>query len=211
LDVRDRCLDYNKQYSKANKEIIAKQRKQHYDENREVLIEKSKQYQDDNKEATVKRLKQWKEKNKEHCAEYGKQYREGLNKETYNKSQRQYQKEHPEKFRGYYHKRNALKLELLSTLTPEQWGVIKQCFNSCCAYCGKEAHLEQEHFIALSKGGEYTHNNILPACKNCNSSKNNKDFFEWYPKYKYYSKKREKQILEFLNYKNGIHQLALAF
>mgnify|MGYP003489420683 CR=1 FL=1 len=79
---------------------------------------------------------------------------------------------------------------------------IKLEFNNKCAYCGKEKPLSQEHFVALSKGGEFTINNIIPSCQNCNSSKRATDFFEWYPKFKHYSKKREQIILKFLNYNN---------
>ena len=60
--------------------------------------------------------------------------------------------------------------------------------------------LEQEHFIPLSKGGGYSMGNIIPACRACNASKSDKDFFEWYPEYKYYSEERENKILDFLGY-----------
>lgn len=95
-------------------------------------------------------------------------------------------------------------------LNIERWNQIQDAFGWKCAYCGKEDKLEQEHFIALSNGGEYTSNNIIPSCRICNSSKSNKDFFEWYPKYKHYSKTREYKILKHLNYyKDKSQQLAL--
>ena len=106
-------------------------------------------------------------------------------------------------------KRRAAKKQLSNSLTTKQWNKIKEHFDNKCAYCGKELPLAQEHFIPLSDGGEYTHNNIIPACKSCNSSKKNKSFFDWYPKYKRYSKKREKNILKFLGYKNEVQQLKL--
>lgn len=106
--------------------------------------------------------------------------------------------------------RRARESKLAYTFSISEWEYCKMKFDNKCAYCGRESPLHQEHFIALSKSGEYTHNNILPACRSCNASKNNKDFFEWYPKYRHYSKKREKFILEYLNYKNNKQQLALA-
>lgn len=108
-------------------------------------------------------------------------------------------------------KRIAKKRSLPFALVTKQWEQIKLYFNNTCCYCDKPLSLAQEHFIPLNKGGEYTTNNIIPSCLSCNSSKNDKDFFTWYPKYEHYSKKREKKILEFLNYKNGIQQLALTF
>lgn len=108
------------------------------------------------------------------------------------------------------HKRKAIKKNLLCNFTIEQWEKCKEYFNNRCAYCGAEMPLTQDHFIALSKGGEYTSNNIIPSCQRCNSSKSNKDFFEWYPKSKYYSKEKEEKILKYLHYnKNKIQQLKL--
>lgn len=106
-------------------------------------------------------------------------------------------------------RRRSLKRKLETTLTLNQWENIKIHFNNKCCYCNRELPLEQEHFIALSVMGEYTINNIIPACKSCNASKSNKIFNEWYPKYKYYSKKREKIILSFLGYTKGIQQLKI--
>lgn len=99
-------------------------------------------------------------------------------------------------------KRESLKLKLKSDFTLIQWQKCKQFFNNKCAYCDKEKKLQQEHFIPLSKDGEYTKNNIIPACGKCNSSKGNKDFFKWYSKQEFYSKEREQKILKYLNYDN---------
>jgi hypothetical protein len=51
--------------------------------------------------------------------------------------------------------------------------------------------------------------NIIPSCMKCNISKNNSDFFIWYPKQPSYSKSREKKILKYLGYKDKIQQLSL--
>jgi len=106
-------------------------------------------------------------------------------------------------------RRRAKKKKLSSTLTVAQWEGIKQHFNNQCCYCGKELPLTIEHFVPISKNGEYTTNNIICSCLSCNSSKGNKDFFEFYPTYKYYSKKREKAILDFLHYNNGNQQISI--
>jgi 5-methylcytosine-specific restriction endonuclease McrA len=104
----------------------------------------------------------------------------------------------------------ARKRDLPSTLTMEQWDTIKYAFDNKCCYCGQEKPLEQEHFIPLSKGGEYAHNNIVPACRSCNARKFNTPFEIWFPKQEFYSKKREQRILKFLNYKSDTQQLSLS-
>src|SRR5665648_822068 len=106
-------------------------------------------------------------------------------------------------------RRRTRKLKLPATLTNEQWEIIKQKFGNKCAYCGKEKPLAQEHFLAISKGGEYTADNIIPACQSCNSSKGMRFFFDWYPKFAHYSKVREKTLLNYLGYKCGNQQLSL--
>jgi 5-methylcytosine-specific restriction endonuclease McrA len=71
-------------------------------------------------------------------------------------------------------------------------------FNYECCYCGSTINLEQEHFIPLSLNGGYTKDNIMVACRSCNSSKNNHNFFDWYQRQSYYSKQREIKIIEYL-------------
>ena len=107
-------------------------------------------------------------------------------------------------------KRRSLKIKLETSFTNNQWEKCKKYFNNKCAYCGKEKELTQDHFVPLSKHGEYTKNNIVPACKSCNSRKHNKNFFEWYPRQEFYTKQRELKILQYLNYdpKTKIQQLA---
>jgi len=161
----------------------------YHQENKEYY----KQYRQENKEIIAERMKQYQQDNKERIAEKDKRY---------------YQ-ENPEKRALYKQRREARKRQLDSTLTFEQWEQIKQDFNHECAYCGKENKLEQEHFLPLSKGGEYTHNNIVPACRSCNGSKGDKLFHEWYPSYEHYSKAREKHLLQHLGYNDNKQQLSI--
>ena len=195
------CKEKNKKYYKNNKEALKEYFKQYNKENKEALKEYFKQYREDNKEA----IKQWREANKEAI----KQYKED-NKEAIREYKKQYREEHRDICNMSTQKRRAKLKQLPDTLTVEQWDNIKQYFNNSCAYCGEEKPLAQEHFIALSKGGEYTHNNIIPSCKSCNSSKSNKIFEGWYSKQKYYSNKREQKIYKFLNYNKGEQQLIMS-
>jgi 5-methylcytosine-specific restriction endonuclease McrA len=197
--------EYQRQYRQKNKEKIAKTKKVHYQKNKEQVLEHQKEYQQRNKEKISERRKRYYQKNKCRIAEYQKN-----NKEKIAEYRKDYVKENKEKFVLYRRKRDSLKKELQHTLTASQWSKIKTDFDNCCAYCGKKKKLEQEHFIPLTKGGEYTHNNIIPACKSCNSSKYNRDFFEWFKSYEYYSEEREKKILKYLDYdKTHTQQLSI--
>ena len=114
-----------------------------------------------------------------------------------------------EKMRVYRQTRRARKENLPSSLTVEEWINIKAEFENRCAYCGKDTPLTQDHFIPLSKHGEYTRDNIIPACPSCNNGKNASNPFEWYPMQSFYSKGRESKILKHLGYKNNKQQLSL--
>ena len=58
--------------------------------------------------------------------------------------------------------------------TLEEWELRKQIYNYRCVYCKKKTILEKDHIIPLSKGGSNNIDNIVPACKHCNSGKNNR-------------------------------------
>lgn len=215
----NKIIEYNEAYRTENRDTITERNRdwrnsnvvhraeyakeymvEYYKENKDILSEKKKKYKGRYSETK----KKWYMDNKELIMAY---YIKNKGKRT--EYRKIYVRENKEKFRGYNQKREAIKNKLAHTLTHTQWGDIKNYFNNKCCYCGKELQLQQEHFLALSKGGEYTLNNILPACISCNSSKNAEDFFIWYAKYRYYNKTRERKILKFLNYNNKFQQLAL--
>jgi len=170
------------------------------------------------KECNAKIFKEYRLKNLEKIALNKKKWRENNNKHV-NAYARAYRKNNAEQFNGYRTARRTRVKQLKSTLDHNKWLRIKKEFDYKCAYCGitETEHmtitgygLAREHFIPLDKGGEFSHDNIIPSCKKCNSSKFNKDFFEWYPTYEYYDKQREKFILKYLKYTTeDTQQLAL--
>jgi len=108
-----------------------------------------------------------------------------------------------------YERRRTREHNLDNNFTPEQWEQCKKDFNRTCAYCETTKKLTIEHFIPVSKLGELTSANVLPACSSCNSSKGNRDFKTWFPNQPFYSPEREQKILSYLGYHNGIQQLSL--
>jgi len=189
LDNKTEMSDIRKEYYRINKEAIKKRVKKYRENHKDIEAARHKKYYVDNYEMIIEK----RNNNKIIIAEKAKEYNKN-NREKHNNTEQ---------------KRQAKKKALPHTLTVKQWETIKLKFNNKCAYCGEDKSLAKDHFLALTKGGEYSHNNIIPTCQNCNSSKGNKDFFEWFPKYKYYSKKREIKILEFLGYDNEIQQFKI--
>lgn len=121
---------------------------------------------------------------------------------------REYQKKNLEKFRNYNQKRRATERELICNFSQEDWKACLKFFNYCCSYCGMsqsdcqnkfKVGLQQEHVIPVTSGGDYTNNNIIPACKSCNSSKNDKEILGWYRQKDFYSLERERRVFFYLS------------
>ena len=64
-------------------------------------------------------------------------------------------------------------------LTVEQWAALVEAWAGC-AYCGaSDRALQRDCVLALSRGGRYTLDNIVPACRSCNTSKCNHEVTTW--------------------------------
>ncbi|MHB1490970.1 MAG: HNH endonuclease [Cellulomonas sp.] len=64
-------------------------------------------------------------------------------------------------------------------LTDEQWAALQEAWGGC-AYCGaSDRPLQRDCVLALSRGGRYTLDNIVPACGSCNASKCNDEVTSW--------------------------------
>ncbi len=49
-----------------------------------------------------------------------------------------------------------------------------------CVYCSADTEISIDHMIPRIKGGTDISDNLVCACKTCNSSKGKKDLMEWY-------------------------------
>ncbi|MCC8243395.1 HNH endonuclease [Saccharothrix luteola] len=64
-------------------------------------------------------------------------------------------------------------------LSAVQWTALKEAWGGC-AYCGSAGvPLQKDCVQALSRGGRYTLDNIVPACGSCNASKCNDEVTGW--------------------------------
>lgn len=61
---------------------------------------------------------------------------------------------------------------VINTLNPEEWIWLQSAYGHQCAYCGDHAsQLTPDHVIPLSRGGNNSLSNIVPACLSCNTRK----------------------------------------
>lgn len=63
-------------------------------------------------------------------------------------------------------------------LTPAQWTAIQTAWGAC-AYCGGPGPWQKDCVLPLSRGGRYTVENVVPACRSCNASKSNDEVTGW--------------------------------
>jgi 5-methylcytosine-specific restriction endonuclease McrA len=92
------------------------------------------------------------------------------------------QQRHKDKARDH-NKRLRIGRIMHNGVTLCQWIGIQRWHGYRCAYCGVHRQqlrklgksLEMDHYIPLSKGGENSAGNIVPACMKCNRAKSDAD------------------------------------
>jgi 5-methylcytosine-specific restriction endonuclease McrA len=94
----------------------------------------------------------------------------------------QWTAEHPESKRAAEERRRARKAKSpMNDLTTVQWQERLHEYNNHCAYClaplGDEPTMD--HMTPLSRGGDHTLSNVVPACGTCNSKKGTKTLLEY--------------------------------
>lgn len=56
---------------------------------------------------------------------------------------------------------------------------LKMVLPQACCYCGSRESLSVDHLISTKKGGKNCGDNLVWACRSCNSSKSARDVLEW--------------------------------
>lgn len=84
--------------------------------------------------------------------------------------------------------------------THHEWKDVVIFFGGECAYCGKTMkkgeRLTRDHLVPVSEGGLTTSENIVPACKSCNSSKGAMEWRAWFMKQPFFSQERMNKIYQ---------------
>lgn len=114
---------------------------------------------------------------------------------------KKWQKENPDRLRQYNKKRQNKNHKI----SLWEWIACKEYFNYTCAYCGVHEvehynkHKQQFHKEHFEHDGLDDLSNCLPSCKDCNSSKWEFDFTDWYiPDNPVYSQERYDKIIKWL-------------
>ncbi|MDP1792897.1 MAG: HNH endonuclease [Acidimicrobiales bacterium] len=85
----------------------------------------------------------------------------------------------PSRRQRYAKRRTKRMARVEHDLTDDQWFDLKRAWMGC-AYCGVSAEdLQRDCVLAISRGGRYTLDNVVPACRSCNASKCNDEVTGW--------------------------------
>jgi 5-methylcytosine-specific restriction endonuclease McrA len=180
---------YINAWRQANPERRAEERRRY--KARPDFKAKQQAYYQENKEQLLAYLAQYREAHREELRAKDRE-RLASNRDAINARRRQRYAANPEHFRAQKRRSSVVNLDkilfynkhrrakktgaTLNDLTLAQWQEIKAHYGQRCVYCGRKMQrLTLDHIIPLSKGGNHTATNIVPACLSCNSRKNNRE------------------------------------
>lgn len=88
----------------------------------------------------------------------------------------------------------SLLIELTPKLAKKRYRQsIYEAWDCKCAYCGDEA-TSLDHIIPRFRSGSSNRNNLLPACRRCNTNKASAKMEDWYYQQHYFTEERMANI-----------------
>jgi 5-methylcytosine-specific restriction endonuclease McrA len=82
-----------------------------------------------------------------------------------------YHRSHPEVLRAKSNAYRARARAAAGQFTSAEWLALVARYDGRCAYRGEVAPLQVDHRTPLTRGGANSIDNILPACRKCNTEK----------------------------------------
>ena len=88
----------------------------------------------------------------------------------------------------------ALLIELTPKLAKKRYRQsIYEAWDCKCGYCGDDA-TSLDHIVPRFKSGTSNRNNLVPACRRCNSNKASAKMEEWYEQQEFFTQARMDKI-----------------
>ncbi len=190
--------EWGAKYREKNHEKILKRQRLRYERIRKEAGPKAPRPPKKEKTSEECRAYQraWYQKNIEKMRAYGRDWARAhpetvrANGERYRRENRghllaqakEWKRKNPEKVAAIKQARYARKKGAEGRLSAEEWATLLALFDNKCAYCGvplDNRNRTRDHKIPLVRGGSNRSDNILPACRSCNSRKNTKTHEEF--------------------------------
>ena len=88
----------------------------------------------------------------------------------------------------------ALLIELTPKLAKKRYRQsIYEAWEGKCGYCGDDA-TSLDHIIPRFRSGSSNRNNLIPACRRCNTNKASSKMEEWYEQQEFFAQARMDRI-----------------
>jgi hypothetical protein len=88
----------------------------------------------------------------------------------------------------------ALLIELTPKLAKKRYRQsIYEAWEGKCGYCGDDA-TSLDHIVPRFRSGNSNRNNLIPACRRCNTNKASSKMEEWYQQQEFFSQARMDKI-----------------
>lgn len=124
-----------------------------------------------NRDREIARCSKWNKENSSRVARNMQRCRD-RRPEFYRQYAISYAKKNPDRVALHdKNKRFKRRSKIVFPISFSEWKFIKDRFGNVCFYCNESKTLTMDHFMPLSKGGLHVPENIVPACRNCNSKK----------------------------------------
>jgi len=157
---------------------------QRYLEDREAILERNKRWNKANPGKMAAAYKRW---YGQHGLEYHREWKDE-NRAAVNESARRWRANHPEygpayakanqdKRRASWRRYHARKLG--ATVGSVDEAAIYERDGHGCIYCGATEDLTLDHVVALFNGGPHSEDNLVVACRSCNSGKRDRPLEVW--------------------------------
>ena len=93
----------------------------------------------------------------------------------------------------------SLLIELTPKLAKKRYRQsIYEAWDHKCGYCG-DCATSLDHIIPRFRSGSSRRNNLIPACRRCNTNKASSKMEEWYRQQSYFSEDRLLQIQDWMS------------
>jgi 5-methylcytosine-specific restriction endonuclease McrA len=133
------------------------------------------------RKSEIKRCALWNRKNPERVA-YNMQACRKRQPAHFKEYYKTYRKNNPERVRIWGIQNRAKRRNAIAgdRITLTDWQQLLSVSKNSCFYCHRsDQKMTMDHVTPLSKGGKHRIDNIVAACRSCNSRKQDMDFFDF--------------------------------
>ena len=194
----EKARELTRRWRSQNIEKARELERNRYKQNIESHREKCRRWRSQNREKARELERRWRSQNIEKVREYSRRWK-SQNIEKAREHSRRWKSQNPEAVKVVNHRRRARKTAAL--VIPYSAAELAAHFAKFdgCAYCGAPEQTV-DHLFPLSDDllAADALCNIVPACRRCNCSKNNRHPVQWYRAQPFYDPDRLQRIINIL-------------